>query len=93
VFIRAHLWLSFFTASDGRAAESALRRCQAITVTNAPHGRGSEAHQRWYEKAGLAVVAVARKLAVLLHALWSRGKVYDPHYNRKAAKGKGQIAA
>ena len=40
-----------------------------------------------------AVVAVARKLAVLLHALWSRGEVYDPHYNRKAAKGKGQIAA
>ena len=43
-----------------------------------------------------AIVAVARKLAVLLHALWSTGEVYDPLYNRKAAqaaKSKGQIAA
>ena len=43
-----------------------------------------------------AVVAVARKVAVLLHALWSAGEVYDPLYNRKAAqaaKGKGQVAA
>jgi transposase len=48
----------------------------------------------------LAVVAVARKLAVLLHHLWATGEVYDPHYNRKAAeaaaakaKGKGKVAA
>jgi transposase len=27
-----------------------------------------------------AVVAVARKLAVLLHQLWKSGAVYDPHY-------------
>jgi transposase len=32
-----------------------------------------------------AAVAVARKLAVLLHRLWVTGEVYDPHYNRKAA--------
>lgn len=32
-----------------------------------------------------AVVAVARKLAVLLHHLWVTGEVYDPQYNRKAA--------
>ena len=33
-----------------------------------------------------AVVAVARKLAVLLHRLWSTGEVYQPLYNvRKAA--------
>ncbi len=31
-----------------------------------------------------AVVAVARKLAVLLHRLWVTGEVYDPLYNRKA---------
>jgi hypothetical protein len=30
-----------------------------------------------------AVVAVARKLAVLLHHLWATGEVYDPLYNRK----------
>ena len=33
----------------------------------------------------IAVVAVARKLAVLLHHLWVTGEVYDPQYNRKAA--------
>lgn len=42
-----------------------------------------------------AIVAVARKLAVLLHHLWATGEVYDPQYNRKAveaaaAKGKGK---
>jgi len=48
-----------------------------------------------------AVVAVARKLAVLLHHLWATGEVYDPHYNRKAAEAaaakakgsKGKVAA
>lgn len=43
-----------------------------------------------------AAVAVARKLAVLLHRLWVTGEVYDPHYNRKAveaAKGKKKTAA
>ena len=43
-----------------------------------------------------AAVAVARKLAVLLHRLWVTGEVYDPHYNRKAieaAKGKQKTAA
>jgi transposase len=42
-----------------------------------------------------AVVAVARKLAVLLHRLWVTGEVYDPQYNRKAAeaaKGKAKAA-
>jgi hypothetical protein len=27
-----------------------------------------------------AVVAVARKLAVLMHSLWRNGEVYDPFY-------------
>ena len=42
-----------------------------------------------------AVVAVARKLAVVLHRLWVTGEVYDPLYNRKAAgrgKAKGKAA-
>jgi len=33
-----------------------------------------------------AVVAVARKLAVLLHRLWVTGEVYDPLYNRKSVQ-------
>lgn len=42
------------------------------------------------------VVAVARKLAVLLHTLWANGEVYDALYNRKAvqaaqAKAKAKV--
>ena len=40
------------------------------------------------------VVAVARKLAVLLHHLWVSGEVYDPQYNRKAREqARSQAAA
>ena len=34
-----------------------------------------------------AIVAVARKLGVLLHRLWASGEVYDPQYHRKAGGG------
>ena len=30
-----------------------------------------------------AVIAVARKLAVLMHRLWVTGEAYDPNYNQK----------
>lgn len=36
-----------------------------------------------------AIVAVARKLAVLMHGLWQRGEVYSPLYSRKDG---GQLA-
>ncbi len=42
------------------------------------------------------IVAVARKLGVLLHRLWVTGEVYDPLYNRKAveaAQAKARVAA
>jgi transposase len=39
-----------------------------------------------------ALVAMARKLAVLLHRLWVTGEVYDPLYNRKATPGS-KVAA
>jgi transposase len=41
-----------------------------------------------------AVVAVARKLAVLLHKLWSGGTAYDPFYHsrREAEKQKAKAA-
>ena len=35
-----------------------------------------------------AVVAVARKLAVLLHRLWISGEVYDPLYNAHRRQSK-----
>ena len=39
-----------------------------------------------------AVVAVARKLAVLLHRLWISGEVYDPLYNANRRKERGETA-
>ncbi len=40
-----------------------------------------------------AVVAVARKLAVLLHHLWRTGEVYDPFYQARRSEGQGTGAA
>jgi transposase len=39
-----------------------------------------------------AVVAVARKLAVLLHRLWVTGEVYEPLRNSQAAQASHQAA-
>ena len=39
-----------------------------------------------------AVVAVARKLAVLLHSLWVSGELYDPLYNARRRAGREEIA-
>jgi len=38
-----------------------------------------------------AVVAVARKLCVLLHSLWVSGEVYDPLYNAHRRKERGRL--
>src|SRR5436309_14947457 len=54
-----------------------------------PHGKDSDlrrAGQRICERGGKnakkrAVIAVARKLAVLLHRLWVSGEVYEPLRN------------
>jgi transposase len=58
-----------------------------------PHGRDSDlrrAGQRICERGGKnakkrAVIAVARKLAVLLHRLWVSGEVYEPLRNHPQA--------
>ena len=39
-----------------------------------------------------AVVAVARKLCVLLHRLWVTGEVYEPLYNTHRRQGKQKAA-
>jgi len=62
-------------------------------MTKVQAGSGKKGSKRRKKK---AAVAVARKLAVLLHKLWVTGEVYDPQYNRKAveaAKGKEKTAA
>src|SRR5215210_5693662 len=40
-----------------------------------------------------AAVAVARKLAVLLHRLWVRAEVYDPLYNTHRRQEEEEEAA
>src|SRR5664279_5078948 len=73
---------------DG-APDSDLR---AWGLTKVQSGNGKKGSKRRKKK---AAVAVARKLAVLLHRLWVTGEVYDPQYNRKAqeaAKGKAKAA-
>jgi transposase len=62
-------------------------------LTKVQAGAGKKGSKRRKKK---AAVAVARKLAVLLHRLWATGEVYDPQYNRKAvaaAKGTGKAVA
>jgi transposase len=62
-------------------------------MTKVQAGAGKKGSKRRKKK---AAVAVARKLAVLLHKLWVTGEVYDPQYNRKtveAAKGTKKTAA
>ena len=40
-----------------------------------------------------AVVAVARKLAVLLHRLWVNGEVYEPFYQARQQRVKAAVSA
>lgn len=54
--------------------------------------------QRMMERGGKnakkrAVVAVARKLAILLHRLWTTGEVYEPLRNSPKPKSTAQAAA
>lgn len=40
-----------------------------------------------------AIVAVARKLAELLHRLWSTGEIYDPNHGRPTDAASCSAAA
>ena len=51
-------------------------------------GNGTDGHQK-----KRAVVAVARKLAVLMHTLWSSGAAYDPFHSSKREAKKQQAKA
>ena len=56
---------------------------------------GKKKDQQSRKRKKIAVVAVARKLGVLLHRLWVSGERYDPFYAGKGKnKGKGgRVAA
>jgi len=57
---------------DSELRQWGLRLC-------GPKGENGKYNKRLKKR---AVVAVARKLAVLLHRLWSTGEIFDPFYQR-----------
>jgi transposase len=76
-----------------KAGDSLLRRLlvHAAHYILGPFGTDSDL-RRFGQKIALrggknakkrAIVAIARKLAVLMHHLWLTGKEYDPHYSKK----------
>ena len=62
----------------GPFGEDSDLRCQGLKIAG---GAAKNARKR-------AVVAVARKLSVLLHHLWISGEVYEPLYNCRQLKGR-----
>jgi transposase len=71
VFLRRLLIQSAHYILGPFGKDSDLRRW-GLRLAGPPTGKGSKARRK------RAVVAVARKLAVLLHALWVSGEVYEP---------------
>jgi transposase len=79
-----------------KAGSPFLRRllCQAAQYILGPFGDDCDLRRYGLRIAGSdnktrkrkAVIAVCRKLAVLMHRLWSRGEVYDPLYNTRLAQ-------
>lgn len=81
--------LSITKAGD-RMVRTLLVQCaHRILASNAPDSDLRRAGERIASRGGRtakrrAVIAVARKLAVLLHALWRSGEVYEPLKNNQA---------
>lgn len=80
--------LSITKAGD-RMVRTLLVQCaHKILASNAPDSDLKRAGERIASRGGRtakrrAVIAVARKLAVLLHALWRSGEVYEPLKNNQ----------
>jgi transposase len=58
------------------APDSDLRRWGLNKIDEMKNGKGKPRKKK-------VIVAVARKLAVVMHRLWVHGEVYDPLYNAK----------
>jgi len=71
VFMRRLLVQSAHYILGPFGTDSDLRRW-GLRLAGPPAGKGSKTRRK------RAVIAVARKLAVLLHALWVSGEVYEP---------------
>ena len=73
-----------------RGPDTDLKRSQAMDLKRwglhlAKHG-GKRGKKR-------AVVAVARRLGILLHRLWVTGEVYEPLRNHNARQEQKKVAA
>ncbi len=81
--------LSITKAGD-RMVRTLLVQCaHRVLASNSPDSDLRRAGERIASRGGgtakrRAVIAVARKLAVLLHALWRSGEVYEPLKNNQA---------
>jgi len=73
------------------APDSDLRRW-GMAMLEQKDGEAKKKGQRRGKKK-VVVVAMARKLAVLLHRLWVTGEVYDPLYSAKQAARKAKAKA
>lgn len=82
--------LSITKAGDGMVRTLLVQCAHRILAVNAPDSDLRRAGERIASRGGRtakrrAVIAVARKLAVLLHALWRSGEVYEPTRNQTLA--------
>ena len=68
------------------APDSDLRRWGLNKIDELKSGKGKPRKKK-------VIVAVARKLAVLMHRLWVNGEVYDPLYNAKQQTHKASRTA
>jgi len=75
-----------------RAVDSDLRRWGLAKLEEQDKQRQNQKNQKKKNRKKRVLVAVARKLAVLLHHLWVNGEVYDPLYQAKATAAESPAA-
>jgi transposase len=79
------------TMLRSNAPDCDLRRWGVGMLSQAERDKQRRGHKRGCKKK--VVVAVARKLAVLLHHLWVSGEVYDPLYKARQEQANARQAA
>jgi transposase len=67
------------------APDSDLKRWGWRKIDELKNGKGQPKKKK-------VIVAVARKLAVLMHHLWANGEVYDPLFNAKLSRSTESVA-
>lgn len=79
---------------SGRGPDCELKRFGQKIAGIDPANPGMKKDKKSRKRKKIAVVAVARKLGVLLHRLWVTGEKYDPFYaTKQKGKGKAKTAA